>query len=130
YVHWLEAGDDQASVGFFPDWPAMCRLNRAGAFRVAALRKDGELIGYNAFHVTPHILYGATLYALNQGVYVEPQHRGFAGGKLLLGSEKLLREAGVGKVVYSVPVANKKLDAVLGRLGYSLAETFRSKLLG
>ena len=81
------------------------------------------------FRSAPHIHHRLTRYATNSAIYVKPERRGFAGGKLVLGCESLLREAGAQKVVYAVPEGAEKLAAMLRSLGYKRTEDFLCKTL-
>ena len=101
--HWLEAAIDQTTIPLALDWSRMFSMERDGVFKAASLRRHGELIGYSGYTIAPHIHHRLTRYATNSAIYVKPERRGFAGGKLALACESLLRVAGAQKVVYAVP---------------------------
>lgn len=131
YRHWREASIDHDDVPLDPDWSRMLSLEREGYFKAAALRRDGALIGYSAFSVHPHLHFRSTLHATNSVVFVEPRFRGYAGGRLLIETERMLALLGVRKIIYGSPVGGgKKLGAVLLRLGYAHTEDFFCKLVG
>lgn len=131
HAHWRETSIDQEAIPLAVDWSRLFSLEHDGYFRVFGLRRNGELIGYAAFVVAPHSCFRNTLHANCNGIYVKPEHRGYAGGRLLQGTEEILAGLGVAKIIHQVPVARgKKLSALLGRLGYAHTEDFFCKLVG
>lgn len=130
YRHWRETSIDHEDVPLDPDWSRVFSLERAGNLRVAALRRRGALIGYAVFTSAPHFHFRSSVYATCNAIYVLPEHRGYAAGRLLLRTEALLRDLGVAKVVHQAPVLRgKKMGALLARLGYKHTEDFYCKLL-
>ena len=135
-AHWKEVAVDQELIPLAPDWDRAFKLQQMGILRTAALRRDGRLIGYNAFHVLPHIHYRYTVHAVNDVVFVDPSERGQAGLKLIRGTEQLLREQGVVKISYHTKVHTRvgvkqrsTVGDILSRLGYRLDEEIYSLLL-
>lgn len=135
-AHWEEVAVDKDIIPFAPDWPRCFQLERAGVLWSAALRRDGQLIGYNAFHVLPHIHYRHSIHAVNDVVYLDPDERGMAGVRLIRGTEKLLKELGVLKVMYRskvhVKIGARKAATIgdmLCHIGYRLDEEVYSKII-
>lgn len=128
HEHWREAGSDHEDVPFDPDWGSALHLERDGVLRTFGLFRDGELIGYAGFEVCPHLHFKTTRHAFNSGIYVKPEHRGLAGGKLFAGSEALLKAMGVKKITYSAPFASN-LNKVLEKGGYRASETYFTKIV-
>lgn len=135
-LHWAEVVRD--GVPLAPDWPQYRRLERLGIYRAVAAIKGGRLIGYNSFFVQPTIHHATTIFAINDLLYLEPEHRrGLAGALLIRRAEDLLKTLGVRKVLYaSKPYldlargsTNAKLAELFKRLGYTDAETIHEKLL-
>lgn len=134
--HWEEVAVDKDEIPFAPDWERAFLLERTGILWSAALRKDGRLIGYNAFHVLPHIHYRHSIHAVNDVIYLDPSERGAAGVRLIKGTEALLRELGAVKVMYRAKLhvkLGRKKDRTLGDLlalmRYRHDEDVFSKLL-
>ena len=134
--HWEEVAVDHDIIPLAPDWDRAFALQAAGVLRTAALRRNGRLIGYNAFHVLQPLHYRLTTHAINDVLYVDPDERGTAGLRLLRGTEQMLRELGVVKVVYHtklhVAIGAARRNTVgdmLARLGYRLDEEIYTLLL-
>jgi len=134
--HWVEVAMDKDSIPLDPDWDRVFALEDVGEFAAAALRRNGKLIGYNAFAIYPHVHYKSTLHAFNDVVYVDPAERGIAGVRLVRGVEPMLKALGVKKVIYHtklhVHVGHSEglVGDLLGRLGYKHFENLYCKLIG
>ena len=137
FDHWQEVGLDHDAVPLAPDWEHYRDIERQGIFRVIAMRDFGALVGYNAFFVNKHLHYRHTLHAGNDVIWLRPDKRkGMAGVRLLRDSERLLRAAGVVKIIYHIKPhvllgARKSgnLGDILLRLGYRHIEECYSKIL-
>lgn len=136
FNHWVEVALDKDSIPLDPDWERVLELEKAGVFYAAAMRREGKLIGYNAFAVYPHVHYKSTLHAFNDVIYIDPAERGFAGVRLVRGVESMLKDLGVRKVVYHTKLhvhvghGEKLVGDFLGVLGYKHFENLYCKLLG
>lgn len=136
YNHWREVGIDHDAVPLDPDWERAYAMEAAGMLFSAALRNNGRLIGYNSFAVSPHLHYRSSLYAFNDIIYVDPRERGSAGIRLVRGTEKMLKELGVKKIVYHTKLhvhigsGNGLVGDFLNRLGYTHFENCYCKLVG
>lgn len=129
HAHWRECSIDRDAVPFDPDWLTAYTMERCGTLRCFGLYSDGELVGYAVFQVYSHLHFKSTRYASNSGIYVKPEcRRGNAGAKLLVDSEKLLRDAGVRKITYSVPDTSA-LGAMLEKGGYAPSERYYTKMV-
>ena len=135
-AHWEEVAVDKTEIPFAPDWPRVFALEAQKILYSAALRRDGRLVGYNAFHVLPHIHYRHSTHAVNDVIYLDPDERGFAGIKLVKGTEALLKELGVVKVMYRSKMHVKigargesTIGDMLSHIGYRLDEEVFSKLI-
>jgi hypothetical protein len=135
-AHWEEVALDKSAVALAPDWPKARELERIGILKTLAMRREGVLIGYNAFLITPHLHYRQILQAVNDVIYLDPAERGSAGVRLIRGTEALLRELGVQRILYHtklhVLLGRRKQGRVgdlLERLGYSHVENIHAKLL-
>jgi hypothetical protein len=112
-AHWREVGLDHDAVPLSVDWNRYRRSEAEGSLFALTMRDDGKLVGYNIFFVMPHMNYMNTVFGLNNVVYVCPTHRGMNGLRLLLETDRRLKEKGVVKSVYHSK--NDFLLAVLGR---------------
>jgi acyl carrier protein len=110
-AHWREVAVDREAIPLAVDWARYEELERLGLFYALCMRDalGGELVGYNAFFVTPHLHYMTTKFAVNDVVYVRPEHRGIEGIRLLLRAEETLVNLGVRKIIY-----HSKDDVVFG----------------
>lgn len=100
-AHWREVAVDREEIPLDIDWNGYGAAERAGLFAGMTARTDaGELVGYNAFFLTPHLHYHGTKFAMNDVLYMRPQFRGFDGIRLILHAEKWLKDKGVRKVIY------------------------------
>lgn len=133
--HWEEVSLDQGKIPLAPDYDGFQRMEDQGLLRTMAARRDGLLVGYNAFMVMPHLHYRHTLHALNDAIFVHPDERGSAGVRLILESERALFEIGVVKIFYHaklhVAVGARRSGTVgdiLERLGYRHVENIYAKV--
>lgn len=127
---------DQKSLLHDPDWDHYRAQNQAGTYRVIAARRNGRLIGYNAFFIGHHTRHQGVIFAQNDVLYLEPeQRRGMVGVRFLNESERLLKAAGAVKVRYdsmsNVRVGAKggTLGDLFGKLGYTREAEVFSKML-
>lgn len=133
--NYAEIETDQELIPLDPDWPRAYALEEMGVLRIMTLRFNDELVGYNAFHVMPHIHSKTTSIAVSDVIYVAPEHRARGGLILLRTAERALKAAGVVRLHYSTKVhavvgrAGHKTGDILSKLGYRLDEESYSKLL-
>ncbi len=133
FKHWQEVARDRGRIPLDPDWDKARQLERDKILWTAALRRDGRLIGYNSMCVHPHIHYRTTLHAVNDVVYVDPAERGSAGVRLVKGTEAMLKDMGVVKVIYHTKLTQiggkHTVGDLLSVLGYTHFENLYCKLL-
>ena len=133
--HWEEVEHDKEKIALAPDWDRAHALEKMGVLRIIGVRNNGALVGYNAFHVLPHIHSRYALYAFNDVLFIEPEHRGSAGVKLIRAAERKLKDLGVVRIIYgSKPWAKigrrgTTTGDILIRMGYGLYEELYSKLM-
>ena len=135
-LHWQEVERDQGDVAFAPLWDSWRRYEKDGMLRIAVVRIAGRMVGYNGFMVHRGLLFGHTLIASNVGVYVEPEHRGWPGLKLIRESERMLavldhtvRVSYAIKPYVHIGAKSGTLGTLLGRLGYRHDEEVFTKLV-
>lgn len=139
-LNWEEVETDQARIPFAPNWPAYYSLERAGVLRFAGALLDDKLVGYSIWFVQPQLHHAGTSWAVNDLVYVEPEHRSRFGRALIHWCEAQLAEHGVKVVTYQTKPRRARGDlgykrgrdsvgVLLSRLGYTLAEEVWQKIL-
>lgn len=96
------------------DWGEYMKAERCGLYKIVSARRDGHLIGYNSFYLNHHVRHrSGALWAISDVLYLRPtERRGHTGVAFLRATERLLREAGVIRVQYSI-----KRHVQIGRRG-------------
>lgn len=97
---------------------------------VAARDDDGEMVGYMAVFVTPHLHYKDHLFASTDLLYVVPKHRkdGVAS-KMIALMEDHLKTLGVS--VFAVAMKeDHRFESLMKSVGFDKAEIIYSKYIG
>jgi GNAT superfamily N-acetyltransferase len=137
-LHWEEIEDHRDVSPMDVDWPRYKALERAGQLKIGALLLGGRMVGYNVFFLHAPLHSRSTLWAVNDVLWLDPEHRrGWAGVKLLKAAEQGLRKMGAKVILYSakeaVDLAGKRqrdtAGRLLARLGYSSFDRAWSKAL-
>lgn len=137
-LHWEEVALNKDAVPLAVDWTQYRALERAGVLKILAMRQGGELVGYDIFFVQPTLHYATSTWALNDILYLAPEHRkGLAGARLIREAEQRLRELGVQKVLYHSKLhlnlgrhsEGDTVGRLLRRLGYAHVENVWAKML-
>jgi len=110
-----------------PDWDAYAAASRAGNIRVFTARAGGRLIGYAVFFVRMNLHYKSSLQAVQDILFVHPDHRG-QGLRLIRYADRYLKAEGV-QVVYQHIKAAHNFGPALERMGYELMDLIYSKRL-
>jgi GNAT superfamily N-acetyltransferase len=103
---------------FAPDRDKYIALNELGTFRVFTARLRGRLVGYSVFMVHESLIYPGETWAVQDVIYVHPEHRGRTAVRFIRTVDKSLHEdLGVKAILRHV---SRKLDfgRTLERLGY------------
>lgn len=120
-AHWREIAHD-LTIPLNPEWKRYFALQEAGAFRVYTARKDGELVGYAAFIVSPNLHYSTSLQAMQDVLFIrEDLRRGTLGTRLIKFSEQQLQADGVQVVLHHIK-AKHNWSPLIERLGYTLVD--------
>ena len=134
--NWAEIETDHERVPLAIDWAAYRGLERAGATRLGVLRVDGRYVGHSVFFVQPTLHHRHSTWAINDLIWLRPEHRkGRAGVYMIREAERLLKAEGVQKVIYTAKVALDDADPratlakLLFRLGYSKVEEVWARFL-
>lgn len=103
-------------------------LERMGGYRALLARGAGNrLIGYNSFFVQPPLRCVGTIWAINDVLYVMPEHRGTLGIALIAQAEVDLKARGAAKLLY--PGVSDTLASLLTGMGYRDTGRVMSKVL-
>ena len=128
-MHYQELAKHKERIALAPVWERYAELEKRGVFVLFTARDDGKLIGYSAFFVQTHIHYADMLVASNDVLFLHPGYRkGGTGIKLIMFSERQLKEQGVNKITWHVKFSND-FRPILHRMGYADEETMCGKLL-
>lgn len=134
HLHWEEVESHHEQAPLAINWPAYRDLERAGVLRLLLCRSKGLLVGYSAWFVQPTLHHALSRWAVNDVLYVSPEHRkGRTGVRLIQEGERRLRELGVKAITYTVKPSRNRGDLgykrgrdsvgkLLSRLGYALDE--------
>jgi GNAT superfamily N-acetyltransferase len=117
------------------NWPKYLMLERLGSHRGMSARLGPKLIGYRSFFLENAMHYKGLKWAVNDALYVDPDHRkSRVGLTLIRRSDALLKAEGVDVVIQADrKLATAKPHATLGdllrRLGYAPMEMVFAKRL-
>lgn len=138
FLNWEELEHHKDVSPLDVNWPAYLAYEKAGHYKLGLLRLDGELIGYSGFFVQPPLHHRSTLWAVNDMVYLAPEHRrGLTGAYLIREAERLLKAMGARVIMYGAKPdhnldSKRDRDSVsllLQKLGYGAFEHTWSKAL-
>jgi GNAT superfamily N-acetyltransferase len=128
--HWEEIALNKEKIKLNPDWNAYDAMYKSGQLGIYTARKNGKLIGYFVVVATPSLHYKDHLFAVNDIIYLDPEHRkGFVGIKLIKFAEEDLKKFGVSVFTINTKV-HKPFDSLMERLGFNLIERVYSKYIG
>lgn len=122
-AHWQDIALD-------PDRVLYEAIERAGQLRLYTARRDGALIGYVIFFVRFNLHYRHSLQAVQDVVFVAPEHRttGVGRGLLRFAGDALGAER-VQVVIHHAKHAHPELGQLLEAEGYEPIETLYAKRL-
>lgn len=125
-MHWEEIAHFK-DIKLNPDFEQYATFDSLGMLRVYTARKNNILIGYAVYFVRSNPHYKHSLQAVQDILYIHPQHRGI-GGRLILFADEALKEEGV-EVVYQHIKAAHNVGRLLERLRYELVDLVYAKRL-
>jgi GNAT superfamily N-acetyltransferase len=103
-------------------------LEEAGTLRVFTARlESGQLVGYAFFFVSYPLHNAGSLQAVQDAIFIHPNHRG-QKGSLVAWCDEQLKDEGV-QVVYQHIKASHNFGPMLERLGYELVDLIYGKRL-
>jgi hypothetical protein len=127
-LHDSEISEDETTP-IDPDWRRYIALEVSGALHVMTVRDGQKLVGYYIAMVMPHLHRKHQLCAYSDLFFIKMAYRnGWAGYKLFVNAEKMLKELGVHKS-YLVTKAQYPITIIVKRLKYALVELVHTKIL-
>jgi GNAT superfamily N-acetyltransferase len=112
-----------------PDYDKYKQMCDLGMLKAVTVSAGDELIGYIIFIIQPHLHYKTCITAFEDIYYVKPEYRkGRIGIRLFQYAEKVLREAGVNRIIMhtKIHLDNSKLFEYLG---YKHSDKIYTKIL-
>ena len=107
---------------FKPDRERFLAIEKAGIMPVfTARREDNLLVGYAVFLVSPHLHYSALVWAMQDVLFVHPEHRGVGAVRFILRQDDALKASGVQVIARYVSARHDYEKTLLG-IGYSPIE--------
>ena len=128
--HWREVAHF-TDIPLDPDWDAYQGVENVGRLRIFTVRIDDELVGYAAYFINRNPHYRSSLQAVQDVLFLAPEHRKFRiGYRLIMFADTHLAAEGV-QAVYQHSKVKKELDMgpLLARQGYELIDTLWAKRL-
>lgn len=127
YMHWKEIAHYQ-DIKLEPAFDKYEQLDAEGALRVYTARDDGGLlIGYSVYFLRYNLHYRSSLNALQDVLFIHPNHRGM-GGKFIKWCDEQLKEEKV-QAVYHHVKAQHNFGPLLERMGYELVDLIYARRL-
>lgn len=113
-----------------PDVESYAAIERAGGMRCYTARLNGDLIGYCALFVKHNLHYRDSLQALQDVLFILPEHRGSrAGFKLIRFCEEQLRSEGIQVIMQHLKLATPKTVELFRKMGYEDIDVIMGKRL-
>ena len=120
-ANWTETGFT-ADAPLDINWQAYFSCQLAGALCLITARIDGDLVGYGAYIITPHMHCASIMQAVQTVLFVAPEYRrGAVGYRMIAESDKILAARGATVIMRQV---SDKVDysKLLYRLSYGETE--------
>lgn len=128
-LHYEELTLNKDRVKLAPMWKQYAALEMDGKFHVFTARDEGALVGYAAFFVNQHLHYAALTTAMNDVLFLHPDHRlGMTGIRLLKYCESELKKLGAQKLCWHAKL-DTSLIPILQRLGYATEEVSLARFI-
>ena len=121
--HWRELALYQETIPLDPDFKQYKDLHDAGILRLYGARLDGQLIGYAIFTVTERHPHYRQRWAVNDIIFVHPDHRNFGVGSGLFNCfEADLRSGGPIVIHVAGKTEHPELAMLMHSRGYAHVE--------
>ncbi len=128
-MHYEELTLNKARIVLNPMWEKYALLEQAGVLNIYTARQKGKLIGYSWFFINQHMHYADLTVAVNDVLFLHPDHRtGRTGIRLIQYCERELeKQLGKFKMVWHAKLVNDLAD-ILKRMGYQTEEIMMAKI--
>jgi hypothetical protein len=126
FAHWKEVAH-YPDLELTPDRDAYAQLEARGLVRVFTARRDGLLIGYALFIVTPNLHYKQVLQANQDVVYIQPDQRGTMPLRFLQFCEDQLFAEGCDVICQHGKAKHPQLARLLTHMGYDTMDVLHVK---
>ena len=127
--HYQELTLNKDKIKLDPMWELYDAMEKRSEFFLLTARMNGELVGYSAWFLKPHIHYRNTIVASNDVIFMRSdQRQGMTGIRLIKYSEQRMKELGANKIVWHI---KNSLDfsVILHRMGYADEDIIVGKML-
>lgn len=129
-LHWEEIAINKDKIKLNPDWGMYHTLEKSNKLKIFTARDESILIGYFVVIVGVNLHYKDHVFAVNDILYLDKEHRkGRTGLKLIKFAEKCLKEDGVSVLSINTKV-HKPFDSLMEYMGFNLIERVYSKYIG
>lgn len=135
WLHWREIANYQDTIPLAPNFDLYARADAAGRLLALTARMGNDLVGYSIMMLLHPPHYSTTFVAMNDVIWVAPDHRkGRVGLSLIRESERCCKARGCIKISWHVKEKNadgsdNPLAPVLRKLGYEGEELTLGRLL-
>lgn len=102
---------------FNPNRELLERFDGEGLLHTYVARVDGRIAGYAVMSVSPHLHFSATVWAIQEVLYVHPDHRGRLAWRFIDWQDFELAKLGTNVILRQV-TTRKNYAPLLERLGY------------
>jgi GNAT superfamily N-acetyltransferase len=128
--HYFEVENYLDSMLFDPDYELYSALAAAGHVHVLTARSEsGGIVGYTVTMVNPSLHCKKDKMAVNDALYVDPDHRGTeCAVEMLSVLEKHMRSKDVSLMTFNMK-AKKSYKSLMDKLGFKESETVFTKLI-
>jgi GNAT superfamily N-acetyltransferase len=104
-----------------PDYVLYVKIEEAGGIRFYSYRDpEGKILGYAVFFIKTNMHYASSLQALQDVIFIHPEHRGH-GKKFIAWCDEQLKSEGIQVVYHHVKKAHN-FGPMLERMGYELVD--------
>lgn len=119
-LQYEEFGGLREDIPLDPDIGRMREAEKLGVFRLWAARRDGRLVGFIEWHISPTFHHRSTLYAIDGGHFVHPDEGAWTWLRMWRAALAALLELGC-RVVLAHDNPHRPLDRAFDRLGFQPA---------
>lgn len=130
HKNWEDTGLSKYGIKLNPDWDIYETLNKSYMLGVYTVRKQNNLVGYLTVVSREHHHYKNTVFASNDILFIEKEHRkGLLGYFLVKYAVKDLKNLGADVLLFTSNI-DKPYDSILKRLDFQPLEKVFIKKLG